>query len=187
MLLITRAAPLAARTGKAPERWQERRGNRTAARELQDLLHPDRAAARASRSQRAENRSAARELKRLLRPDLDLLTTPKPRKADAGEHALAKASQDQLLREVVRGCNKTTAANKRKAGGRARLCLRPEVADASRASAVPLLWSRELRRAQPEFVNEKPFATRKFDPFLDLLPEASSLQHTWLEASEDRW
>lgn len=44
---------------------------------------------------------------------------------------------------------------------------------------MPLLWSRELRRSQESFVNEKPFLTRKFDPFLEQLPETSRLRDTW--------
>ena len=65
------------------------------------------------------------------------------------------------------------------AAGRAGKCREPEILAAGRSPAVPLLWSRELRRSQESFVNEKPFLTRKFDPFLEQLPETSRLRDTW--------
>ena len=107
-----------------------------------------------SRFNRTASRTEARELKRLLHPDR-LEAPPRPR------------------------CNKTAAASKKRAAGRTWVCRQPELLAAASNPAVPVLWSRQLRRSQESFTNEKPFATRKFDPFLDQLPEVSSLNHTW--------
>tara|TARA_B110001452_G_C15229922_1_gene426097 strand:- start:1124 stop:2566 length:1443 start_codon:yes stop_codon:yes gene_type:complete len=165
------------------------RFNRTAARQLKLLLHPDRAEALAGRTENRTrgarfNRTAVRELKgkgkgkgkgKALRSELA---------GDAHSGSAASGGGGQSLPpprdlEAVAGsCKKSTVKNQRKAATRMRICQKPEVAAASNAT-VPLLWSRQLRRSQEQFVNEKPFATRKFDPFLEQLPETSSLLHTW--------
>lgn len=103
------------------------------------------------RFNRTASRTEARELKRLLHPD----RSPRPR------------------------CNKTAASSKKRAAGRTWVCRQPELLAAAANPAVPVLWSRQLRRSQESFTNEKPFPTRKFDPFLEQLPEVSSLNHTW--------
>ena len=106
------------------------------------------------RFNRTASRTEARELKRLLHPDRPE-APPRPR------------------------CNKTAAASKKRAAGRTWVCRQPELLAAAASPAVPVLWSRQLRRSQESFTNEKPFPTRKFDPFLEQLPEVSSLNHTW--------
>jgi hypothetical protein len=154
------------------------RENRTAARGKRLLLRPDRVGVR-------ENRTAARELKRLLHPnrtaarELKRLLHPDRLEARAARSPARQAESTALWQADLRRCNKTTTASRRKAAGRAGKCREPEILAAGRSPAVPLLWSRELRRSQESFVNEKPFLTRKFDPFLEQLPETSRLRDTW--------
>ena len=156
--------------------------NRTAARQLKLLLHPDRAEALAGRAENRTrgrfNRTAVRELKKQQRK---ALRTELPGDAPSGSVTGGGGQSLPPSRgpdAAAGSCKKSTVKNQRKATTRMRICQKPELLAASNAT-VPLLWSRQLRRSQEQFVNEKPFATRKFDPFLDQLPEASSLLHTW--------
>ena len=80
------------------------------------------------RFNRTASRTEARELKRLLHPDRPE-APPRPR------------------------CNKTAAASKKRAAGRTWVCRQPELLAAAASPAVPVLWSRQLRRSQESFTN----------------------------------
>ena len=130
------------------------------------------------------NRTEARELKRLLHPDRLEEGAGDVVAARAAKKAASKEKKKTAQREAVRAapsaqCNKTAAASKKRAAARTHICRQPELLAAAANPALPVLWSRQLRRSQESFVNEKPFPTKKFDPFLEQLPEVSSLNRTW--------
>ena len=94
------------------------------------------------------------------------------------------ATNQSALNMPLPRCNASAPDVAPKASMRQRLCAKPEVRAALSAASVPVLWSRDLVRSQKRFMNEKPFAASKFEPFIEQLPRNSLMSSAWPDGCE---